>query len=82
MREFEVEKVLKESLENTPVGEKITLNFSGVSNIIDVEMTFKGGWVVTQTIIPGKPFEFTKGEDGYLTGINITINPFDGLKNV
>jgi hypothetical protein len=82
MREFEVENVLKESLSNTPVGEKITLNFSGVVNVINVEMTFKGGWVVTQTIIPGKPFELTKGEDGYLIGINITINPFDGLKNV
>jgi hypothetical protein len=45
-------------------------------------MTFKGGWVVNQTVVPGKLFEFTKGEDGYLISINITMNPYDGLKNV
>ena len=81
MKEFDAENVLKDAIEKASVGQKITLNFCGDPNIIDVEMTFKGGWIVTQTIIPGKPFEFTKGEDGYLIGINITIKPFEGLKN-
>ncbi len=82
MREFEVESVLQDAIGKASVGQKITLNFKGDPKIIDVEMTFKGGWVVTQTIIPGRPFEFTKGEDGYLMGINITINPFEGVTNV
>lgn len=82
MRENEVESVLYDAIEKAPVGQKIALNFDGTPQIIDVEMTFKGGWVVTQTIIPGRAFEFIKGEDGYLVGINIRINPFNGLKNV
>ena len=82
MREHEVESVLRDAIEKASVGQKITLNFRGDPQIIDVELSFKGGWIVTQTIIPGRPFEFTKGEDGYLVGINITINPFAGIKIV
>ena len=29
-----------------------------------------------------KPFVFTRGTDDFLQSINITINPFDGLKNL
>lgn len=82
MRELELEKVLQDTINNAAVGEKVALSFSGKPQIIDVEMTFKGGWVITQTIIPGKLFEFTKGEDGYLTHINITINPYSGIEHV
>ncbi|MBW4966268.1 hypothetical protein KZZ04_07800 [Pseudoalteromonas sp. CR1] len=82
MREFELEQVLTDTIKRTPVGEDVTINFSGEANIIDVEMKFSGGWVITQTIVPGKPFVFTKGNDDFLQSINITINPFDGLKNV
>lgn len=45
-----------------------------------MEFTFKGGWVFTHCIIPGKPLKFINGEDdSSLTGITITINPYDGL---
>ncbi|CAG9001263.1 MAG: hypothetical protein CENE_03281 [Candidatus Celerinatantimonas neptuna] len=81
MREFEAEKVLNEMIENTPVGQTLTLDFGGGPNIIDIEIEFKGGWVIFDTVIPGKPFVFTKGENGYLTGINITITPYDGIKS-
>ncbi|WP_192954746.1 hypothetical protein [Gallaecimonas mangrovi] len=42
-------------------------------------MEFKGGWEVTQTIIPGRAFEFTKGEGDFLVSIDITMNPYEGL---
>jgi len=48
MREYEVENVLQDAIEKASVGQKI----KGTPQIIDVEMSFKGGWVVTQTIIP------------------------------
>ncbi|TMN33459.1 hypothetical protein [Pseudoalteromonas sp. S2755] len=82
MREFELEQVLTDTINRTQVGEDVTINFSGETNLIDVEMKFSGGWAITQTIVPGKPFVFTRGEDGFLQSINITIKPFDGLKNV
>jgi len=82
MREFEVEKALKDAINETPAGKKVAINFRGNPQIIDVEMTFRGGWIVTQTIIPGRNFEFTRGEDGYLISIRITINPFSGIEDV
>lgn len=81
MRDIEAEKILNDVIENTPTGQTVTLDFGGEPNIIDIEMVFKGGWVVFDTVIPGKPFVFTKGEDGYLTSINITISPYDGMKS-
>ena len=80
MREFETEKTIQDAISMTPVGKEVKIQFSGNPNIIDIEMTFTGGWVVYQTIFPGKALKFTKGEDQYLESINITINSFDGLK--
>lgn len=82
MREFNTEKVILDAINDAKVGKKINLNFSGMQCIIDIEMTFKGGWVIRQEIIPGKSFEFTKGEEGYLENIVITINEYDGLKEL
>lgn len=58
MSEIELERALQEQIAKTPVGEKVTLNFTGIPTIIDVEMSFAGGWRITQTIIPGRAFEF------------------------
>jgi len=80
MREFDLEKTIQETIESTPVGEKVKINFRGIPQIIDVEMSFAGGWVITQTIIPGKPLEFVRGENQYLNSITITINPYNGLE--
>ena len=80
MKEFELKKTIQKAIESTHVGEKVTINFKGIPQIIDVEMSFAGGWIITQTIIPGKPFEFIRGENQYLNGITITINPYDGIK--
>lgn len=80
MREFDIEKTIQEAIESAPVGKKVIINFSGLPQIIDVEMSFAGGWVTTQTIIPGKSLEFIRGENSYLDGIKITINPYNGLE--
>lgn len=82
MREFACEKSLNDAISSAPVGQKINLMFAGIQKLIDIELTFKGGWVIRQEIIPGKSFEFTKGEDGYLEKIAITINEYDGLKEL
>ncbi len=76
----EVASTIQNAIANTPVGEKVKIEFGGIPKIINVTMTFAGGWVVDQTIIPGKTFEFTRGDDQYLKDITITINDYDGLK--
>ena len=80
MREFDLEKTIQDAIESTPVGKKVIINFGGTPQIIDVELSFSGGWIITQTIIPGKPLEFTRGENQYLKNITITINPYEGLE--
>ena len=80
MRESNLEKTIQEAIESTPIGKKVIINFGGVPKIIDVELSFAGGWIITQTIIPGKSLEFIRGETQYLEGITITINPYDGLE--
>ncbi|GFD83908.1 hypothetical protein KUL118_67700 [Tenacibaculum sp. KUL118] len=79
MREIELEKSIQQAINDTEVGKKVALNFSGDPHIIDVKLKFKGGWEVTQTVIPGRMFEFTKGEGDLLLGIDISITPFSGL---
>ena len=81
MREVELEKVIQQAINDAEVGKTVALNFCGDPQIIDIKMKFKGGWEVTQTVIPGRIFEFTKGEDSYLLSIDITINPFNGIKH-
>jgi|GEM_PF-3169287 len=80
MRELDLEKTIQEAIESTPVGKKVKINFRGTPQIIDVEMSFAGGWVLTQTIIPGKPLEFIRGENQYLNSIRINIHPYNGLE--
>jgi hypothetical protein len=80
MRETSLEQTLAEHIDNTPVGEKVTISFKGEPNIIEVEMNFSGGWVITQTIIPGQSLEFVRGDNQYLNAINITFKPYEGLK--
>lgn len=73
---------LKKALDEAEIGKKVTMNFSGIPSNINVEMIFKDGWIVNQTILHGKSFELTKGEDGYLETINITMNSFEGIQSV
>jgi|AntRauTorcE11897_2_1112592.scaffolds.fasta_scaffold27986_2 hypothetical protein len=47
-REIEFEEVLKNAIENSSVGEKISLNFRGIPQRINVEMTFMGGLLLKQ----------------------------------
>jgi len=71
---------IQETIAKTPIGEKVIINFGGLPKLINVAMTFSGGWVINQTIIPGKSFEFIRGDDQYLKDITITIDDYDGLK--
>lgn len=64
----------------TPIGKKVTVEFAGAAVPIDIMMKFAGGWEIGYTLIPGMPLEFTKGEDGYLQELHITILPHEGLK--
>ncbi len=76
-----LEKALQEAVDKAEVGTKVNITMSGDPVITSVEMIFKGGWVVNQDILPGKSLELTKGEDGYLETINITLKNFDGLQS-
>jgi hypothetical protein len=79
-RNAEISDQITETLRNTAVGEKLIMNFRGEPTPVEVTYLFKGGWVVSQTLIPGMPLEITKGEDGYLEQIDIKLLPHDGLK--
>ncbi|SMF28308.1 hypothetical protein SAMN02745866_01812 [Alteromonadaceae bacterium Bs31] len=78
MQEMDTENLIKHHLANTPIGEKIKIDFLGDPQIIEIEMVFAGGWVVYQKVIPGQAFEFVRGEDRFLNSINITISPYHG----
>lgn len=72
--------ILTEAVQKTPVGEKVVFNFKGLPRSVDIEMTFVGGWVINQTVVPGNSFVFTRGEDQYLKAINIKVNDYQGLQ--
>lgn len=80
MKEPEIEKIIKDLISKTPVGEKMEVRFSGLAIPIDISLKFTGEWVVKYTLIPGKHLEFTRGHDGYLKEINITMQPYSGLQ--
>lgn len=81
MKEPELEKYLGEAISKAEVGQKIQVPFSGTAvGPVKIMMRFAGGWEVNQTLIPGMPLEFTKGEDGYLKELSITILPNEGIK--
>ena len=75
-------RIFLETLEKTEVGEKLTINFKGLPRPVDVKYKFAGGWIVEQTLIPGMSIELTRGEDSFLEGIDITIQPNEGLKEL
>ncbi|MBA2924183.1 hypothetical protein G9Q84_14945 [Pseudomonas sp. P7] len=80
--EDELSRALVEALKKTEVGKRLTVNFKGQPHPVDVKYRFAGGWIVEQTLIPGMSLELTRGEDGVLEGIDITIQPNDGLKEI
>ncbi|HCG8028986.1 TPA: hypothetical protein NJ968_000634 [Vibrio parahaemolyticus] len=75
----DVAYTISDKIKCTPVGEKVVIHFKGLPRSVDIEMVFTGGWIVTQTLVPGNPLVFTRGEDQYLETINITINEYEGL---
>ena len=80
--EDELSRALVEALKKTEVGKRLTVNFKGQPHPVDVKYRFAGGWIVEQTLIPGMSLELTRGEDGVLEGIDITIQPNDWLKEI
>ena len=79
-RNAEMSQQLTEALRSTEIGKPLVMNFRGDPTPVEVKYTFSGGWVVTQTLIPGMPLEIVRGEDGHLEQIDITLLPHDGLK--
>ncbi|MDO6707963.1 hypothetical protein [Photobacterium sp. 1_MG-2023] len=75
----DVIQAIKTQIENTEVGKDVVISFGGIPTIIDVEMTFVGGWLIKQEIIPGKKLVFTKGSGDSLIDLTITIRPYEGL---
>ena len=71
---------ISDVMQKTPVGELVSIYFLGQANPILVKFVFIGGWVVEQKLIPGMPLEFTRGENGYLENMTITVLPYEGLK--
>ena len=78
--EPEAAQHISEMIQKTPVGELVTINFLGQPNPVLITFTFAGDWIIKQKLIPGMPLEFTRGEDGHLKNITITILPYEGLK--
>ncbi|MBB6287622.1 MULTISPECIES: hypothetical protein [unclassified Pseudomonas] len=72
-RNAEVSQEIQDALERTQVGKKLTLNFKGLAVPIEVKYFFRGGWVVTQQLVPGMPLEVVRGEDGHLDRIDIKL---------
>lgn len=79
-RELDLEKVLKEAIENAPIGKEFNFTFTGMPQIIDVIFKFHSGWSFNQTLSPGQSLSFVKGDVSALEGITINFHPFDGLK--
>lgn len=80
--EEDLARIFLETLAKTEVGKKLSVNFKGQPHPVDVKYRFAGGWVVEQRLIPGMPIELTRGDDGFLEGIDITIQPNEGLKEL
>ena len=80
MRERDTEDVIAKMIKETPVGEEMNIQLSGDPYLIDVEFKFHGGWVVKQSVPPGARLTFTKDDERYFEGINITINDYPGMK--
>ncbi len=79
MEDMDLAQVISNQINNTPVGEDVTINFKGAPISVDIQMEFIGGWVITQTVIPGNSFTFTRDEDQYLKSISIIFNKYEGL---
>ncbi|HHG3502756.1 TPA: hypothetical protein ACPVZF_000002 [Vibrio parahaemolyticus] len=79
MENMDIAKIIENQINNTPIGKDVTINFKGAPTSVDIQMEFAGGWVITQTVIPGNSFIFTRGEDQYLKSISITFNKYEGL---
>lgn len=75
----DISKVIQDVINNSAVGKEITINLKGIPTSVDIQIVFSGGWIFTQTVIPGGSFVFTRGEDQYLKAINITFNKYEGL---
>ncbi|HCE3021313.1 TPA: hypothetical protein NGR42_004831 [Vibrio parahaemolyticus] len=75
----DVIQAIQKQIENTEVGKDVVISFGGIATIIDVEMTFVGGWVIKQEIIPGKKLVFTKGNGNSLIDLTITFRSYEGL---
>lgn len=80
MRDEALAESIRNSILATEIGQKVTIQFNGIPSIVHVEISFVGGWNVKQALAPGQSIELIRGEDGYLDCVNITIDPFDGLK--
>ena len=80
MMELELAKIIQYTISATPVGKRVEISFLGVAIPMDVSMRFAGGWIVSYTLIPGKSLEFIRGEDCYLDGITIVMQPYSGIK--
>ncbi|WP_024873630.1 hypothetical protein [Tolumonas lignilytica] len=82
MKESDLERTIINHIENLKVGQKGSINFSGIPLVINVKIEFSGGWAVHQTIQPGASFEFVRGETSDLKGLSITFEPYDGLRTI
>lgn len=78
----DLKNIIKNAIESSEIGKELILNFSGIPQKIDIELTFKGGWKTHQIILPGHSFRLVKGEDGFLEEVKITINEYDGIQSV
>ncbi|MFP5499797.1 MAG: hypothetical protein ACLGJE_26970 [Gammaproteobacteria bacterium] len=72
-RNADVSQEIQDALERTEIGKKLILNFRGLPVPIEVKYFFRGGWVITQQLIPGMPLELVRGEDGHLESIDIKL---------
>lgn len=76
-REPELESLVAQHLAAAAIGQKIEIQFSGLPVPVRIEMRFRGGWVVEYTLVPGMPFELTRGEEGHLEVLNVTLMSYD-----
>lgn len=78
--ETEAAQAISDLIAKTPIGQTVTVQFSGSPTPTVVTFEFAGGWVIEQKLIPGMPLEFIRGEDSYLKAIRIDLLPYEGLK--
>ena len=80
MRDKDLSASITDSLHKVEVGQKLIMKFSGLPFPITIKYSFAGGWIVSQTLIPGMPLELVRGEDGHLECIDVTFHPAEGIR--